>query len=500
MRTRTLFPPTSLKAAALVLAVTAAGCAAMGSNYERPKMEPPALYRDVRPAPTPESLADLPWWQTFQDPALQALIRDGFASNLDLRIAAARVMESRALAGIAKSYLYPEVGVGFGTKQEQVSRVGDPKASEATVPDRTYSNWALSGTLSWEIDLFGRIRRGKEAAVAQYLASEEGRKALMVTLVADIASTYFYLRELDLDLEIARRTLKINDDTVVYYARRLAGGVSNRLEVDQAKGNRALTAAAIPALERQIGLAENSLSVLLGRPPSAIPRAGGLGEKIPPTIPTGLPASLLERRPDVVAAEQQLVSANANVGAAKALFYPTITLTGSAGAVSSAMTNFLSPESMIWSLGAGLFQPIFNGGRLKQNYEAQKARFDVAMAEYQKAALNSYREVADALVSIEKFGAQRVEFESGVEALRDAVTLARARYDTGLSSYLEVLIADQQLFQQELQLAQARGEQWRSISLLYRALGGGWQPEQQTVPDPPKTTQRPLPPPPPIKK
>jgi multidrug efflux system outer membrane protein len=300
---------------------------------------------------------------------------------------------------------------------------------------------------------------------------------VVVTLVGDIASTYFFLRELDLELEIAKRTLKVNDDTVAYYTTRLKGGVSNRLEVDQAKANRAVTAASIPGLERQVALAENALAVLLGRPPAAIPRAGGLGDRLPPRVPPGLPASLLERRPDVVAAEQALVAANANVGAAKALFYPTITLTGSMGAVSSGVTNFLTPESMIWSLASGLFQPLYNGGRIKQNYEASVARFDQAVAQYQRAALNSYREVADALVSIEKFGVQRAELELGVEALRDAVQLSRSRYDTGLSSYLEVLVADQQLFQQELRLAEARGEQWRALALLYRALGGGWQPE-----------------------
>jgi outer membrane protein, multidrug efflux system len=488
MRTRTVLSPISLEAAALLLAFTAAGCAAVGSNYERPKLEPPVQFRGVATPQAAESAADIPWWKVYEDPVLQGLVRDGVATNLDLRVASARVMESRALAGIAKSYLYPEVGVGFGTRQEQVSRVGDPKASEESVPDRTYSNWALNGTLSWEIDLFGRLRRGREAAVAQYLASEEGRRAVLVTLVSDIASTYFYLRELDLSLEIARRTVKVNDDTVVYYSRRLQGGVSNRLEVDQARANRAVTAATIPDIERQIAIAENALSVLLGRPPGPIARGAALGEKdVPPSIPAGIPAGLLERRPDVVQAEQFLVAANANVGAAKALFYPTITLTGSAGAVSSSLSDFLTPGSMIWSFGAGLFQPLFNGGRIKQNYEANQARFDAAMAQYQKAALNAYREAADSLVTIEKLAKRRIEIEDGVEALRDAVQLSRARYDTGLSSYLEVLIADQQLFQQELLLAQVRGSQLRAVAQLYRSLGGGWQPEpsQQTTPAPP---------------
>ena len=484
MDTRHLLRRAAPVAAALALAAVAGGCT-VGPNYKRPDLEPPAQFRGVQ-ASAAESMADLPWWQVFDDQVLQRLIREGIANNLDLRIASARVVESRALAGIAKSYLYPEVNVGFGYGAEQVSRVGQPPVTKEASPDRIYENLALNGTLSWEIDLFGRLRRGKEAAFAQYLATEQGRRAVVVTLVGDIASTYFFLRELDLELEIAKRTLKVNDDTVAYYSTRLKGGVSNRLEVDQAKANRAVTAASIPGLERQIALAENALAVLLGRPPAAIPRAGGLGDQLPPKVPSGLPASLLERRPDVVAAEQLLVAANANVGAAKALFYPTITLTGSMGAVSSGLTNFLTPESLVWSLASGLFQPLYNGGRIKQNYEASVARFDQAVAQYQRAALNGYREVADALVSIEKYGAQRTELESGVEALRDAVQLSRSRYDTGLSSYLEVLVADQQLFQQELRLAEARGEQWRALALLYRALGGGWQPEPPAAQAPAK--------------
>jgi outer membrane protein, multidrug efflux system len=485
MNTKHLLHPVRIPAVLVTLAVTAAGCT-VGPNYERPKLEPPAQYRGLEAAqPAAESMADVPWWRIFDDPVLQGLIREGIASNLDLRAASARVMESRALAGIAKSYLYPDIGVGFGVAGEQKSRVGDPKLDKDTVPDRTYNNWALNGSLAWEIDLFGRLRRGKEAAFAQYLATEEGRRAVVVTLVGDIASTYFFIRELDLQLEIARRTLKINEETVAYYETRLKGGVSNRLEVDQAKANRAVTASAIPDIERQIAIAENALSVLLGRPPGDIARGRALGEgDVPPAIPAGLPAQLIERRPDVVQAEQLLVAANANIGVARALFYPTISLTGSLGTVSSSLSDFLSGDSIVWSLGAGLFQPIFNGGRIKQNYQAALARYDFALAQYQKAALNGYREVADSLVTIEKLAQQRAEIDSGVVALRDATQLARSRYENGLSSYLEVLIADQQLFSQELQLARIRGNQLRAVAVLYRALGGGWQPEQAAAPPP----------------
>lgn len=488
MNTRHLFRFAGMATAAAAFAIATSGCT-VGPNYERPKLEPPAQHRGTPAAAPPESVADLEWWRLYQDAALQTLIREGIANNLDLRLASARVVEARALAGVAKSYLYPEVGAGFGTTQQQQSRVGDPKLSEQQVPDRTYSNWALTGSLSWEIDLFGRLRRNREAAFAQYIASEEGRKAVLVTLVGDIASTYFYLRELDLSLEIARRTVKINDDTVVFYTRRLQGGVSNRLEVDQAKANRAITAAAIPDLERQIVIAENALSVLLGRAPSAIARWKPIGEtEVPPQVPSGLPAQLLERRPDVRQAEQLLVAANANIGVAKALFYPTISLTGSLGTVSSSLSDFMTGDSIVWSVGAGLFQPIFNGGRIKRNYEAAQARYDQALAQYQRSALNAYREVADALVTIQKLAERRTELQAGVEALRDATGLARSRYDAGLSSYLEVLIADQSLFSQELQLAQVQGSQLRAVTQLYRALGGGWQPE--TAPAPAAGTEK----------
>jgi outer membrane protein, multidrug efflux system len=464
--------------AAGVLVAFTSGCAAVGPTYKRPAMNPPDQFRGAQGAQAPASLADAPWWDVFSDPALQELVRQSLANNLDLKVAAARVVESRALAGVAKSYLYPTVGVGFGYAGETKSRLAEPDLPANVVKDVTYNNFALTGSLSWEIDLFGRIRREKEAAVARYFATEEGRRAVLLTLVADVSSTYFYLREIDLELDIARRTVKLNDDTVAYYQRRLAGGVSNRLELDQAKANRSITGATIPQLEQQYALAENALSVLLGRVPGDVARGKALNDQVmPPRVPAGLPAALLERRPDVVQAEQVLIAANADVGAAKALFYPTISLTGTLGSLSGSLTNMLRPDSIIWSLGSGIFQPLFNGSRIKQNYEATQARFDQAMAQYQKAALNAYREVADSLVTIEKLAQRRAELEPGVEALRDAVDLSRSRYENGLSTYLEVILADQQLFQQELQLASVRGEQLRAITQLYRSLGGGWQAE-----------------------
>ena len=283
----------------------------------------------------------------------------------------------------------------------------------------------------------------------------------------------------DIQLEIAHRTVKLNDETVAFYEKRLTGGVSNRLEVDQAVANRAVTAATIPDFEQQIVRTENLLCLLLGRPPGPITRGATLGDQyVPPTVPAGLPAALLERRPDVMQAEQLLRAANADVGAARALFFPTISLTGSVGAVSSDLSDLLKSDASIWNLAAGIFQPIFQGGRIRQNFDAAKARFDQAIAEYQKAALSGYRDVADSLVTLQKLKQVQIEQEKGVLALRDAATLARSRYDTGLSNYLEILIADQQLFQLELQLATSRGLELRAFAQLYRALGGGWQPEE----------------------
>ena len=462
------------RAAVCALAATlwAGGCAPVGPRYSRVAVPTPAQYRFVETVAQGESLADAPWWQVFDDPTLQALVREAIGNNLDVHAAAARVEQARAQAGIARSFLYPRIdGTASYTLQQ----------NSGTVEGDLQQSGVYGFQLSWELDLFGRLRRLREAAVAEMLASEQGRRGVLVTLVGDVATNYFLLRELDLELHIARRTLQVNDRTVVYFQDRLDGGVSNRLELDRIKSNRSQTAAAIPDFEQQIAIVEHTLSFLLGRTPGPIERAPTVADTdlaalAPPAIPPGLPAALLERRPDVVQAEQLLVAANANVGAAKALFFPAVNLTGFLGAVSGDLTTFLGDSGGVWSLGAGLLQPAFNAGRLKRNLEASRAAFDEAVALYRKAALNGYREVSNALIAIQKLGQVRVEREAGVVVLRDAADLARSRYDTGLASYLEILDADQQLFQQELLLAQAYGAELQARADLYRALGGGWQP------------------------
>jgi len=374
-----------------------------------------------------------------------------------------------------RSFLYPQVSFNGGGSAQQVSRASEPPQSVGA--SRTFQNWLLGFGMVWEMDVFGRIRRDAEAATGIFLATEQDRRGVWITLVADVAQFYFLLRELDLELEISRRTLRVNDETVEYYRRRVNGGVSNQLELDQAIANRSRTAAVIPDLERRIAIQENLLSFLLGRNPGAIPRGAVLTDQYhPPTIPTGLPSALLERRPDVQSAEQLLVAANANIGAAKALFFPNFSLSASLGSASHDFSNIADKRAAIWSVSGGFLQPIFQGWRLFWNYEGTKARFDQALAQYEKAAQNGFREVADSLVAIEKFKDVRVELEESVRALQDAARLSRLRYDTGLANYLEILIADQQLFDQELLLGRTRGDQINAVVQLYRALGGGWQP------------------------
>jgi len=466
--------PLSSLAALFGAALLSFGCAALGSNYERPQVPTPPQYRFVDGPEQAASLADLPWFQVFDDPELQALIKEALTNNLDLRTAVARVVEARARAGIASSYLYPQVdGVASYNARGASNATKDESGNE----DTTHQSGNYGFQLSWEIDLFGRIRREREAAFAIAMATEQGRRGVMVTLVGDVASTYFSLRELDLRLDLARRTLQVNDQTVQYFQDRLDGGVSNQLEVDRVRALRANTAATIPEIERQIAVAENALSFLVGRPPAPITRTpAGLLPPAPPQVPAGLPASLLERRPDVMEAEQVLIAANADIGAAKALFYPRISLTGFLGGVSGDLTTFLGGDGAVWSAGAGLLQPVFQGGRLRRNLEAMQARYDQALAQYQQAALNGYREVADSLVTIQKLAVSRTERQLGVTALESAADLSRVRYDSGLANYIEILTADERLFEQQQLVAELIGSEMRARAELYRALGGGWQP------------------------
>ena len=450
------------------------GCT-LGPDYLRPRIQIPDNHRGVGGTSAAESLADLPWWELFKDPVLQELTREALRNNYDLRTAAARVEEARAQIGVVRSFLYPQVNFNGGGSAQQVSRASEPPESFGA--NRSFQNWLASFGMVWEIDVFGRIRREAEAASATYVASEMDRRGVYIALVADVAQFYFNLRELDLELEIARRTLKLNDETIQFYQTRLAGGVSNQLELDQAIANRSRTAAVIPDLERRIATQENLINFLLARNPGSIPRGTVLTEQYyPPTIPSGLPSALLERRPDVQSAEQSLIAANASIGAAKALFFPSFSLSAALGSVSRDLSNIADKRAAIWSVSGGFLQPLFQGWRLFWNYEATIARFDQALAQFEKAAQNGFREVADALVIIDKLKDVRVEQEAQVAALQNSSRLSRRRYDVGLSNYLEILVADQQLFDAEIELARTRGAQLNGVVQLYRSLGGGWQP------------------------
>lgn len=462
-------------ATAVMAATTAAGCA-VKSTYERPDMNPPAEFRYVTQPAQAQTFADMAWFEVFGDVELQNLIKMALAANLDLRIAAARVEEARARAGVTASYLYPQVdgGVGYTTRQASTTNEGD---------DTTHQSVTYGFRLSWELDLFGKLRRQREAANAFAFSTEQARRGVLVTLIGDVAANYFLLRELDTQLAVSRETLRLNDESVQYFRNRLDGGVSNRLEVDRILANRTRTAAAIPEIEQRIAVVEHELSFLTGQPPGPVARkALSVDEELPPAVPPGIPAGLLERRPDVLQAEQLLVSANANVDAAKAMFFPTISLSGFLGGVSGDLTQFLGGEGAVWSAGASLLQPIFQGGRLKNNLAAQRAAFDGAVSQYRRSALNAYREVADSLVTIQKLGEQRTLRQAGVVALQDASELARDRYDSGLASYLEILTADRELFEQQILLAQTRGAELRARATLYRSLGGGWNADKQAQP------------------
>ena len=457
-----------------IVVLLLSGCT-LGPDYLRPAMLIPDNHRGVVGTPAAESLADLPWWDLFKDPVLQELTREALRNNYDLRTAAARVEEARAQIGVVRSFLYPQVDFNGGGSAQQVSRASEPP--ESVGANRSYQNWVASFGMVWEIDVFGRIRREAEAASATYVATEMDRRGVYIALVADVAQSYFNLRELDLELEIARRTLKLNDETIQFYQTRLAGGVSNQLELDQAIANRSRTAAVIPDLERRIATQENLINFLLARNPGPIPRGTVLTEQYyPPTIPSGLPSALLERRPDVQSAEQLLIATNASIGAAKALFFPSFSLSAALGSVSHELSNIADKRAAIWSVSGGFLQPLFQGWRLFWNYEATIARFDQALAQFEKAAQNGFREVADALVIIDKLKDVRVEQEAQVGALQNSSRLSRRRYDVGLSNYLEILVADQQLFDAEIELARTRGAQLNGVVQLYRALGGGWQP------------------------
>jgi multidrug efflux system outer membrane protein len=454
---------------AIGLCMLWAGCA-VGPNYKRPPVEAPENFRGASTAST-NSMADLPWWKIFHDDHLQDLLRTALTNNYDLRIAITRVEQARELARQAQAGFFPQVNyLALAGKGKNVA--------SATVPSPNGVSGGLSAAdvnASWEIDLWGRIRRLSESAQEQFFASQEARRDTTISIIAEVAQNYFQLLALDRELQIAKDNTNAYGGSLKIFNQRLQGGVASKLETASAQALMNSTAATIPSLERQIIVQENVLSVLTGQPPGPIRRENSsLEEQSLPEIPPGLPSSLLERRPDIRQAEQQLRSANAQVGVAVADFFPQLNLTGLFGRVSPGLSVFTGGGANAWSAGASLTGPIFQGGALRSRYRQAKAARDQFALQYQAAVLNALQEVSSALVSREKFSAASVEQARAVEAYKEAVKISLERYRSGNASYYEVLLEQQLLFPAENILVETELNQFLSVIQLYRALGGGW--------------------------
>jgi multidrug efflux system outer membrane protein len=472
--------------AATLGAALLAGCA-VGPNYKRPVVDAPAVTRgQIGPAEA-ESLADAPWWQVFQDPVLQGLVTEAIQNNHNLETAAYRVEQARQLVGVARADLFPQIDYeGHAARQ----RAFIPLTSNGT-----FNSFLGAFNLAWEVDIWGRIRRATESARADYFGAEDFRRGVLLTLVSDVAQAYFELLELDRELEIGHLTTKTFQDTVTLFTRRYQGGVGDLLAVSRGEAALAGAAATIPELEALIVIKENQLSILLGRNPGDIPRGAVLAaQTTPPEVPTGLPSQLLERRPDVLQAEKAIVAANADVGVAVGNFLPRIGLVALYGGQSSEIENVLKASGNIWAVSGALVGPLFQGGRLRSSYLAAKAAWEQTVQQYMQTAINAFAEVSNTLVTQDKLKGVRTEQERQVEELQRAVDLSLDRYNEGISTYYEVLEAQQQLFPAQLGLARTVRDQLVAVVLLYRALGGGWNlddPQWVTVAASPPSEQAP---------
>jgi multidrug efflux system outer membrane protein len=465
------------KLAPVVLAILVSGFVAgckVGPNYRRPAVQTPTEYREGKDGPQTQvqpqvaSYADLPWWQVFQDPTLQELIRTALKQNYDLQLATERINAGRAQVQITRSNLFP-----------QVSGNGDFSGGKEHNFQTKFNFLTLTGDAAFQLDFFGKLRRATEASRAELLATEDARQTVILTLVSDVASDYFQLLQLDLQLQITKDTVSTQEDSVKLTNLRMEHGVATKLDVLQAQQVLDTANASIPDLERQIAQEENAISILLGDYPQGVPRGRTLVEQVlPPDVPPGLPSALLERRPDIREAEQVLVAANAEIGVAKAQFFPQIALTGSGGGAfgrSSAFSGLMSSQLGIWSYGAQVSQPIFTGGALRGNLRLAESQHKQALISYRQAIQQAFGDVSDALIAYQKNHEVRLRQEQSVADLQESVRLSIMRYRGGTTTYLEVLDGQRSLFSAELVLAQARGTEYQSLVQLYRALGGGWQ-------------------------
>jgi len=460
----------SKAAAAAAALVLLSGCM-LGPDYKRPELAVPDQYRFNLPrAELSPSAADTAWWQQFGDPQLNALIDEALANNLDVIAAAARVDQFYGALGITRSALFPQVGADLNGGRQRASTM-----TAAGAPGiNPYNSVQAAVLASWEIDLFGRTRRLTEAATAQLRGSEAFRRGTVLSLVAAVTTGYVQLRDLDRQVEVARDTVKLRADSLSLFERRFKGGVVSDLELSQAKSEYATALRTLPQLEQSAAQQENALSVLIGRNPGPIARGRPIDQLAMPPVPAGLPSELIERRPDLLAAEQALVAANARIGAAKAAYFPTISLTGAFGAASRSLSDLSGGAARIWSYGLDVSVPIFTAGAIAGQVETAEAGQRESLAQYRKAVQTGFRETEDALVGVSKSKLAVDAAKQQTDALANYARLARKRYDGGYTSYLEVLDAERSLFNAQLQLAQSQADVLLQAAALYKAMGGGW--------------------------
>jgi outer membrane protein, multidrug efflux system len=454
-----------------------AGCT-VGPKYRKPIVQPPSTFRgagDVAATPDPNSLADLKWFEVFKDQQLQELIRTALVNNYDLGQAMERVQTARANLGITRSEQFPNV-----TASAEATTLRNPNSGQFALPsganrDRTFGT-VLLNLLSFEIDIWGRQRRATEAARADLLGAEETRKAVMTTVVGDVSAAYFNLLELDMELDIAQDTLATRKESLSLTQTRQRGGVATLLDVRQAEQLVYAAAQTVPDIERLIEQTENRINLLLGKDPGPVTRGRSLTEQEqPPDAPAGLPSSLLERRPDIRAAEATLMAATANIGVAKAAYFPQISLTGFMGGQSSQLANLFSGPGGAWNFAPQVTLPIFNAGRVKSGVKFTEAQRQLALTQYQQSIKTAFREVSDALVEYRKVKEIRAQQELLVTTLQDRSRLAYLRYQGGVDTQLNALDADRDLFAAELNLAQTKRNELLALVQLYKALGGGWR-------------------------
>jgi multidrug efflux system outer membrane protein len=462
-----------------VLIVTLAQTLAFGQKKDQvPKVTAPPVYRgveDPNAPPDPQNLADTKWFDVFRDPRLQELVREALIYNYDLREAVARVDLARASLGLTRSEQYPQLYAGADLTTRGLSRDGEIELPKPVPRGRTFGSVFLN-LLSFELDIWGRLRKQTQAARADLLASEEARKAVLTTIVSDVSGSYFVLRELDFELEIARSTLASRQESLRIIKLREERGVSNMLEVRQGEELVYEATEVIPALQRGIEQQENFLSVLIGKNPGPIVRGLSLTEEVlPPAVPPGLPSDLLVRRPDIRASEQSLIAAGARIEVARKAYFPRISLSGVLGFESTSLTALFKGSQGIWGLIPELSQPIFTAGRLKSNVRFSQAQRDLLLVDYERTIQQAFRDVSNALIAYRKTKEVRAQRELLVETLKDRARLAYLRYNGGVSNLLEALDADRNLFDAELSLAQVRRDELLTVVQLYKSLGGGWQ-------------------------